>query len=58
MATSKQAQDLQDIVWNGTLPLEVRLSPSECRVYDQAESYFVCGSRCLTFVPEAFGIEV
>ena len=33
--------ELQDAIWNGSLPLEIRLSPSESRVYDQADPYLV-----------------
>lgn len=32
---------LQDVIWNGSVPLEIRLSPSECRIYDEADSYYV-----------------
>jgi len=39
--TSSKQHSLQNVIWSGSLPLEIRLSPSECRVYDQADSYFV-----------------
>lgn len=32
---------LQTAVWQGSLPLSIRLAPSECRVYDQADPYLV-----------------
>lgn len=41
MASSNTAQSLQDAIWNGSLPLEIRLSSSECRVFDQADPYLV-----------------
>ena len=39
MTTAQKAQELQAVIWNGSLPLEIRLAPSECRVYDQADPY-------------------
>ena len=35
------ASPLLRAVWQGSLPLEIRLAPSECRVYDQADPYLV-----------------
>ena len=32
---------LQKKVWDGSIPLEIRLSPSECRSYDQSDPYLV-----------------
>lgn len=32
---------IQQHVWNARLPLEIRLAPSECRLYDQADPYLV-----------------
>jgi autophagy-related protein 5 len=32
---------LQEKVWAGRLPLEIRLAPSECRTYDQSDPYLV-----------------
>ena len=39
--TTPGQRELQDAIWNGVIPLEIRLSPAECRVYDQADSYYV-----------------
>ena len=39
--TTQAAQELQAAIWNGSIPLEIRLSPSECRIYDQADPYLV-----------------
>ncbi|KAI4133429.1 MAG: hypothetical protein LQ338_000165 [Usnochroma carphineum] len=39
MTTQQQSNSLQDAIWNGSIPLDIRLSPSECRIYDQADSY-------------------
>lgn len=33
--------DLQKKVWNGSLPLEIRLVASDCRTYDESEPYFI-----------------
>ncbi|CAD6582008.1 MAG: autophagy protein 5 [Alectoria sarmentosa] len=43
-------QNLQSSVWDGSLPIEIRLTPSECRVYDQADPYFVQHPR-LSYLP-------
>lgn len=32
---------LRASVWSGSIPIEFRLSASECRVYDQADPYLV-----------------
>ncbi|MCJ1261156.1 autophagy protein 5 [Lobaria immixta] len=50
MASSKKAQSLRDAIWNGSLPLEIRLSPAECRVYDQADPYLIQHPR-LSYLP-------
>ncbi|KAL9137553.1 MAG: hypothetical protein Q9175_001239 [Cornicularia normoerica] len=50
MATTREAQHLQSSVWDGSLPIEIRLSPSECRVYDQADPYLVQYPR-LSYLP-------
>ena len=44
MTTRGRDDGLQNIIWNGSLPLKIRLSPSDSRVYDQADPYFVCGA--------------
>ena len=41
MTESRVAQSLLRATWNGSLPIEIRLSPAECRVYDQADPYLV-----------------
>ena len=33
--------NIQKYVWRGELPLQIVLAPSESRVYDQADPYFV-----------------
>ncbi|EME80008.1 uncharacterized protein MYCFIDRAFT_31463 [Pseudocercospora fijiensis CIRAD86] len=32
---------LQSRIWNGSIPLEIRLAASDCRTYDKSEPYFV-----------------
>ena len=32
---------MQERIWDGRLPLEIRLAASECRVYDQSDPYLV-----------------
>lgn len=38
---SSSLQAVQQQVWDGALPLEIRLSPLDCRTYDVSPSYFV-----------------
>lgn len=40
---------LQESIWNGSLPLEIRISPTECRIYDKADPYLVRFSPCPSF---------
>jgi autophagy-related protein 5 len=35
---------LQEKIWHGRLPLEIRLAPSECRTYDMCDPYLVSRS--------------
>ncbi|KAL8826228.1 MAG: hypothetical protein Q9191_003939 [Dirinaria sp. TL-2023a] len=48
--TTPGQRELQDTIWNGAIPLEIRLSPAECRVYDQADSYYIQYPR-LSYLP-------
>lgn len=41
MAHESTLQSMQHLVWQARIPLEIRLAPSECRVYDQADPYLV-----------------
>ncbi|MCJ1375305.1 autophagy protein 5 [Loxospora ochrophaea] len=50
MTTPKELQPLQEAVWNGSLPLQIRLSPSDCRIYDQADPYLIQHHR-LSYLP-------
>ena len=49
MTSTKETQALQNLVWEGSLPIEIRLVASECRVYDQADPYLVrsCASTTI-----------
>lgn len=38
---------IQQQIWDARIPLEIRLSASESRLYDQSEPYVVRGVRCL-----------
>ncbi|KAI4120159.1 MAG: hypothetical protein LQ345_000115 [Seirophora villosa] len=50
MTTQEQSNSLQAAIWNGSVPLDIRLSPAECRVYDQADSYLIQYPR-LSYLP-------
>ena len=41
MTSTKEAQGLHEVIWEGSIPVEIRLFASECRVYDQADPYLV-----------------
>ncbi|ERF71351.1 Autophagy protein 5 [Endocarpon pusillum Z07020] len=41
---------LQERVWAGRLPLEIRLASSECRIYDQSDPYLISVPR-LCYLP-------
>lgn len=50
MAQSSALADIQRLVWHARLPLEIRLAPAECRVYDKADPYLVSrDSLCLQY---------
>lgn len=38
---STQAAELQKKIWSGSIPLEIRLAPSDCRTYDESDPYLV-----------------
>ncbi|KAL9590049.1 MAG: hypothetical protein Q9203_001153 [Teloschistes exilis] len=50
MTARQHDTTLQDAIWEGSIPLAIRLSPSECRVYDQADSYLIQYPR-LSYLP-------
>ena len=41
MTTPRELRALQEATWNGSLPLAIRLSSSDSRVYDQTDPYLV-----------------
>jgi len=41
MTNTREAQSLHAAIWEGSLPIEIRLSACECRVYDQTDPYLV-----------------
>ncbi|EEH35402.1 autophagy-related protein 5 [Paracoccidioides lutzii Pb01] len=41
---------IQRRVWDGRIPLEITLSPSECRTYDKADPYLICYPR-VSYLP-------
>jgi hypothetical protein len=56
MASSPTLGSIQQRVWEGKLPLEITLSPSECRTYDQSDPYFVSILTSFSRGPLAFYI--
>ena len=40
-APASKLLDLQKIIWNGSIPLEIRLAASDCRTYNDSEPYLV-----------------
>ena len=53
MTTPAELRGLQDAAWKGSLPLEIRLAPQDCQVYDSADPYLV---QYLTSVVKMFHI--
>ncbi|PGH03948.1 autophagy protein 5 [Blastomyces parvus] len=41
---------IQRRVWDGRIPLEIALSPAECRTYDKADPYLICYPR-VSYLP-------
>ncbi|KAL8810911.1 MAG: hypothetical protein Q9223_001975 [Gallowayella weberi] len=50
MASQRQLFNLRDAIWNGSVPLDIRLSPQECRVYDKADPFLIQYPR-LSYLP-------
>jgi autophagy-related protein 5 len=50
MAHDSLPQKLQKTVWDARLPLEIRLAPSECRTFDQADPYLILWPR-ISYLP-------
>lgn len=41
MAPTASLSLIQQTIWEARLPLQIRLAPSECRVFDKADPYLV-----------------
>ena len=41
MAATAPFESMQRSIWQARLPLEIRLAPSECRIFDKADAYLV-----------------
>ncbi|KAL8709094.1 MAG: hypothetical protein Q9220_006115 [cf. Caloplaca sp. 1 TL-2023] len=50
MSAREQSNNLQNAIWEGSIPLDIRLSSSECTIYDQADPYFIQYPR-LSYLP-------
>ncbi|KAL8675832.1 MAG: hypothetical protein Q9186_007566 [Xanthomendoza sp. 1 TL-2023] len=50
MTLQNPGVSLQDAIWNGSVPLDIRLSPQECRVYDKADPFLIQYPR-LSYLP-------
>ncbi|KAL8882463.1 MAG: hypothetical protein Q9192_007580 [Flavoplaca navasiana] len=50
MTVQEQSIRLQDAIWDGSVPLDIRLSPQECRTYDDSDSYLIQYPR-LSYLP-------
>jgi len=44
---------IQKKVWDGSLPLEIRLANADCRTYDETDPYLVYYILSLSFSLEA-----
>ncbi|CAL8576964.1 Autophagy protein 5 [Xanthoria parietina] len=50
MTLQQQSIRLQDAIWEGSVPLDIRLSPQECRTYDKSDPYLIQYPR-LSYLP-------
>lgn len=50
MSQAPSLSSIQKTVWDGKLPLEIVLAPSESRTYDQTDPYLIACSR-LAYLP-------
>ncbi|KAA8647457.1 hypothetical protein EYZ11_004853 [Aspergillus tanneri] len=50
MANSTALSDIQKAVWDGKLPLQITLAPSESRTFDQTDSYLISYPR-VSYLP-------
>jgi autophagy-related protein 5 len=41
MASRDATSRLREGVWNGSIPLEIRLHKADCRTYDESDPYLV-----------------
>ncbi|RAQ56092.1 autophagy protein Apg5 [Aspergillus flavus] len=50
METQATLNSIQKAVWDGRLPLQIRLAPSESRIYDQTDPYLISYPR-ISYLP-------
>ncbi|OGM44123.1 putative autophagy protein Apg5 [Aspergillus bombycis] len=50
METQATLNSIQKAVWDGRLPLQIRLAPSESRIYDQSDPYIISYPR-ISYLP-------
>ncbi|MCJ1366502.1 autophagy protein 5 [Acarospora aff. strigata] len=50
MAGQVDLSQVQKAIWNGSLPLEIRLSPTDCRIYEKSDRYLIQYPR-LSYLP-------
>jgi hypothetical protein len=48
-SSSSMISKIQRRVWEGSLPLEIRLASADSRTFDQGEVYLVCGDSILFY---------
>jgi len=50
MTSPRILQSLQKKIWQGRVPLEIRLANDDCRTYDKSESY-ICFAHRISYLP-------
>ncbi|GAB1202157.1 autophagy protein 5 [Aspergillus pseudonomiae] len=50
MGSQATLNSIQKAVWDGRLPLQIRLAPSESRIYDQSDPYLISYPR-ISYLP-------
>lgn len=51
--SATKVSDIQKKIWQGSIPLEIRLAASDCRTYEDSETYYVQPPR-LSYLPSLF----
>jgi autophagy-related protein 5 len=54
MSSRDVTSRLRERVWNGSIPLEIRLHKGDCRTYDDSDPYLVRGLDAIVYAVAAW----